>query len=74
MKAEEARKLTHDHSKRMQYIYKKIENDAKTGSNETWLFVSEASKEEIEVLKLNGYNVEYNTSEIDGGQMIVVKW
>lgn len=74
MKAHEARKLTHDHSKRMQAIYKKIQESAKIGNNEITLFVSECSREELSVLRDNGYTAGYETSETDGGQFIIVKW
>jgi hypothetical protein len=74
MKAEEARKLTHDHSKRMQKIYKSIEDCAKQGNNELYLHTGDATMPELEVLRKNGFTAGYETSETDGGQFIVIKW
>lgn len=74
MNAEEARRLSFIHSKRMQCIYSKIENYAKKGYNEVHLCTNEASKEEMQVLRDNGYSAEYKNAEIDGGQYIVISW
>lgn len=74
MKASEARKLTFKHSKRMQVIYKDIEESAKRGSSQTTFMTSECSQEEIDVLRENGYDAKYETAEVDGGQFVLVKW
>lgn len=74
MKAEEARKITFEHSKRMKKIYEAIEKSAKLGSSSTILTVGEASTPELEVLKANGYKAVYETSETDGVQYILVEW
>lgn len=74
MKAHEARKLTHDHSKRMQEIFKKITDCAKSGGNYVELLTSECTKEEMSVLRDNGFDAGYEISKTDGGQFIFVKW
>lgn len=74
MTAEEARKITHDHSKRMKYIYAQIKSAAEAGSTQVVLFTNEVSKSEWKVLESRGYTVEYLISEIDGGQSILIKW
>ncbi len=74
MKASEARKLTHDHSKRMQNIYKDIEESAKKGNSQVFFHTGVVTKCELDVLIANGYVAVYETSEVDGGQFILVKW
>lgn len=74
MDAKEARKLSHDHSKRMQTIFKSIAESAKKGNTEVYLNSGEATSAELEVLKTKGFTTRYETSETDGGQFIVVKW
>lgn len=74
MKAEEARKLSSEHSKRIQKVYALIAESAKKGNNEVWLSTSEASGHELDVLRSNGYTAGYETSEVDGGQFVVIKW
>lgn len=73
MKASEARKLTHDHSKRMKEIYKQIESSAKMGHSQAWI-IGTTTQEEIRVLRDNGFDANYEVSETDGGQAVVVKW
>ena len=74
MTAAEARKLTQQHSKRMQEVYKSIENSAKKGNNEVAIGHWEASTQELEALRANGFTATYETHEIDGGQYILIKW
>lgn len=74
MKAEEARKITAQHSKRMKAIYADIELAAKSGYSSTVISVGMASAPELDILRKNGYSASYETSEIDGGQFIVIKW
>lgn len=74
MTAEEAKKLTFEHSKRMQAIYKSIEKSAMKGNNELYMHTGEVTVNEMEVLKKNGFVVGYETSETDGGQFAVIKW
>lgn len=74
MKAEEARKISFAHSERMQKLYKMIENSAKHGNGELGVNTADATKAEMEVLQNNGYVVSYETSEIDGGQWVLIKW
>ena len=74
MTAAEARQLSFEHSKRMTHIYNRIKDSAKVGNNEVYLNTGDASKEEIGVLKNNGYTASYETSETDGGQFVVIKW
>lgn len=74
MTAKEARDLTFDHSKRMQAIYEGIKRSALRGNSETHLNVGECTKDEMEVLRKNGYTADYAYAEIDGMQYVVVKW
>lgn len=74
MKAEEARKITREHSKRIQHIYDCIEKEAKAGNSVLILNVSQANTQELDVLRSNGFTADYATSEIDGGQFIEIKW
>jgi hypothetical protein len=74
MTASEARKLTQQHSNRMQDIYKIIEKSAKLGSAEVSISHWEASNEELEALRSNGFTATYETFETDGGQYILIRW
>lgn len=74
MKAEEARKITFEHSKRMQVLYEAIERSAKRGNSQCSFDTSCASKEEIEVLNSNGFEAGYTTADEDGMQYVLVKW
>lgn len=74
MKAEEARKLSSQNSKRMKKIYETIEKSAKQGNRECILHTGEASDPEVEILRANGYEAGFEYSKTDGGQYILVKW
>ena len=74
MKAAEARKLTNAHSNRMQQIYAGIAGAAEKGCDHVYLFTGDITCSEQEVLRENGYTITYETSETDGGQMVLVKW
>lgn len=74
MTAEDARKLSFKHSKRMQLIYELIEASAKKGNRELQLFTSDCNKEEMEVLKKNDFAASYESSETDGAQFVLIKW
>lgn len=74
MTAKEARDLAFDHSKRIQEIYEAVKRSALRGNYETHLNTGECTKDEMEVLRKNGYDVDYAYSEIDGAQYVIVKW
>jgi len=58
----------------MKKIYDDIAFSAKKGNSSCCFHNGDASKEELEVLRANGFTATYETSETDGGQFIVVKW
>jgi hypothetical protein len=74
MKAEEAIKIAFEHSERMQSIYKSITESAKRGNYELCLNTHHIHSTEMEVLRQNGFTATYVTSELDGGQMALIKW
>lgn len=74
MTANEARKLAFENSKRMNAIYEDIRKSALRGNSSVYLNTGMASAPELEILKANGFTYGYETSEIDGGQMLLVKW
>ena len=74
MKADEARKLAFENSKKMNAIYAAIRESAKRGNDYVTLHTGMAAKEEIEILRSNGFICSYETSEIDGGQFLQISW
>lgn len=58
----------------MKDIYECIERSAKRGNSFVTLDHSAASIPELEILRANGFAAEYESSETDGGQYILIKW
>lgn len=74
MKADEARKLAFENSKKMNEIYETIKESAKRGNRSVCLHTGMASKPELDILKEKGFNWKYEVSETDGGQFLEITW
>jgi hypothetical protein len=74
MTAQDARNLSLRNSDRMKKIYNSIEISAASGFRTSHFTLGEVEKEEMEVLKAQGFSVSYELGDIDRKQYILVKW
>lgn len=74
MTADDARKITKEHSKKVKALYASIETSAKRGNSEVVVSSAQCGDDEIQTLKKNGFSAGYEYSETDGGQFVLIKW